>query len=245
MNNKNKKQITKTDKSALLAKLKKGNANITKLPSKKSKIIEAVTKVEKTKLLFSLDATASREDAWNIAKEITGQMYENIPENLSIGLAYHSAGKLQEITAFSDKDLIFKQKLNALRCQAGGTALLEILETAIEIKNLKAIVYIGDCFEENPELAIKIATKLKLRNTRLFIFHDKSSADDYDQTDANEIFPKIAKITGGAVLPFDTNSPQVIAQLLQAITVLAAKGIKALKASKNPQAQKLLMAVKE
>jgi len=240
-----KNQITKANKAKLLAKIKQGKAEIKAKTTKKDKLIKAAKKIEEAKLLFSLDATASRQEAWNIAKEITGEMFAEIPENLKIALAYHSAGKLQQITSFSNKDLIFKKELNSITCKAGGTALLEILDEAIKIKSLKAIIYIGDCFEENQEYAEFLAKQLRIRQTRIFVFHDKSSESEYSHKKANETFDKITELTGGAVFPFDENSPDILAELLKAITILASQGIKALQGNPSPQAQRLLQAVRE
>ena len=72
-------------------------------------------------------------------------------------------------------------KVHAVRCVAGGTALNEILERATSTVTLKALIYIGDCFEEDANDALKLAKQLKLRGVRCFLFHDRSSmAQRYD-----------------------------------------------------------------
>lgn len=75
------------------------------------------------------------------------------------------------------------------------------------------------------------------------MFHDTSSeSQGYDVATAQEVFGRIAQITGGALLPFDENSPQIVKQLLEAITFYASLGIKALeqKAKYLPAARLLL-----
>ena len=68
-----------------------------------------------------------------------------------------------------------------------------------------------------------------MKGVRCFIFHDSSSqAQGYDPKSALATFEKITWITGGATLPFDDTSPDLVRELLAAIAVYAAQGIKAL-----------------
>lgn len=183
---------------------------------------------ERPRLLFAMNATASREVCCNIAEEITGAMFE-VPRELNVALAYHSGGQLQEMIPFSAEARAFLDKVQAVRC-AGRTALNEILDKAAQAPKLKALNYVGDCFEEDPQEAVEIAQQLKLKGVRCFIFHDSSSqAQGYDPKAALITFEQIARITGGAILPFNENSPDLVRELLAAIAVYAAQGIKALK----------------
>ena len=190
-----------------------------------------------------MDATASREAAWNVAKEITGAMFEAVPGVLEVALAWHSGGRLQQLTLFSPDTKSFLEKVHAVRCVAGGTALNEVLESATSTSRLKALIYIGDCFEEDTNEALELAKQLKLRGVRCFLFHDRSSiAQGYDVDTACKVFGEIAKITGGALLPFDETAPELVKQLLEAIAYYAAQGMKALQAkSKTLPAARLLL----
>jgi len=151
---------------------------------KQEMLTRAIAHTERPRLLFAMDATASREACWNVAKEITGAMFEAVPGELDVALAYHSGGRLQEMTPFSSEARAFLDKVQAVRCSAGRTALNEILDKAAQTPKLKALIYTGDCF---------------------------------------------AQITGGAILPFDESSPNLVKELLSAIALYAAQGIKALK----------------
>ncbi len=233
-------------KAAFLAKEKKGKATVARSQAKTDVLAKALKRDRVPRLLFSMDATASREEAWNIAKEITGAMFEAIPGKLDVGLAYHSGGFLQEITPFTSKEAGFKRKLQSVSCRAGGTAFNPILDKAVNIPHLKAIIYIGDCFEENEDYAYFLANQLRLKGIRLFIFHDTSSEKQgYDINTAREVFHELARRSKGAVFPFDVNSPEVVKALLEAISIYAGRGIKALKASKSKSASLLLAAMEE
>ncbi len=75
-----------------------------------------------------MDATASHESAWNVAKEITDAMFKAVPGALDVALAYHGGGRLQEVTPFSSDTKAFLDKVHTVCCQAGITALNDILD---------------------------------------------------------------------------------------------------------------------
>lgn len=166
--------------------------------SKQETLSKALTHDERPRLLFSMDATASREAAWNVAKEITEAMFIAVPDTLDFALAYHGGGHLQELTPFSPDAKAFLDKVHTVQCKAGVTALNDILDRASDISKLKALIYIGDCFEENASEAVELAQQLKLKGVRCFIFHDTSSGSQgYDVDTAHKVFQQIAQIAGG------------------------------------------------
>ncbi|WP_373528943.1 hypothetical protein [Nostoc sp.] len=219
--------VKRDSRSGFLDKVRSSKA-ISAAPKQKM-LKRAIAHTERPRLLFAMDATASREACWNIAKEITGAMFEAVPGELDVALAYHSGGRLQEMTPFSSEARAFLDKVQAVRCSAGRTALNEILDKAAQAPRIRAIIYIGDCFEEDPTEAVELAQQLKLKGVRCFIFHDTSSqAQGYDTKAARKAFEQIAQVTGGAILPFDETSPNLVRELLSAIALYAAQGIKAL-----------------
>lgn len=235
----------KQERTSFLDKVRSSSA--ISATSKQETLVKALTQKSRPRLLFSMDATASREAAWNVAKEITDAMFNAVPNALDVALAYHGGGRLQELTPFSPDAKAFLDKLHTVQCKAGVTALNDILDKANDISKLKALIYIGDCFEENLALAVELAQQLKLKGVRCFMFHDTSSGSQgYDVATAHEVFGQIAQITGGALLPFDENSPELVKQLLEAIAVYASLGIKALeqKTKYLPAARLLLEQMK-
>jgi hypothetical protein len=203
-------------------------------PKDTSKIAVALQKTPK--LLFSMDATASRQPTWDVAQEITFSMFDVIPGGLKIALAHHCGGRLQPVTEFRDDPKYFKDQIAAVRCVAGNTALCEVLDTACDIPSMTALIYIGDCFEENLDSAIHHAQKLKAKGVRCFMFQEGN-----DPT-AHEAFNAIAEITGGAVFPFAMDSLVVAREKLEAIAAYAAGGMKLLqeKRASLPGASELI-----
>lgn len=217
----------KRDHSSFLDKVRSSKA--ISATAKQEILAKAIAVTQRPRLLFAMDATASREASWNVAKEITGAMFEAVPGELDVALAYHSGGRLREMTPFSSEARAFLDKVQSVHCFAGRTALNEILDKASITPGLKALIYIGDCFEEDPREAVELAQQLKLKGVRCFIFHDTSSQEQgYDTEAARTAFDEIARITGGALLPFDETSPDLVRELLAAIAIYAAGGMKAL-----------------
>lgn len=195
----------KSARASFLDKVRQSQA-ISATP-KQETLAKALANESRPRLLFAMDATASREASWEIAKQITGAMFKAVPGALDVALAYHSGGRLQEVTPFSPDAKVFLNKVHLVSCSSGMTALNELLDKATQITRLKALVYIGDCFEENPDAAVELAQQLKLKGVRCFMFHDTSSQNQgYDTEAARTVFEQIAQITGGALLPFDETS---------------------------------------
>jgi hypothetical protein len=71
-------------------------------------------------------------------------------------------------------------------------------------------------------------------NVPAFVFQEGGDAH------AGEIFNETAKITKGAFAKFDASSAKTLSDLLQAVAVFAAGGLKAL-TSQNSEAAKLLL----
>lgn len=246
MTDEKKNSLAKSERSGFLDKVRSSKA--ASATPKQETLAKILANESRPRLLFTMDATASREASWNVAKEITGAMFEAVPGALDVALAYHGGGRLQEITPFSPESKAFLDKVHMVRCTAGKTALNQILAQATQITRLKALIYVGDCFEDSPTDAVELAGQLKLRGVRCFLFHDASSKTlGYDVETARTVFASIAKITGGALLPFDESSPQMVKALLEAISVYAAQGIKALeqKTKSLPAARLLLQQIRQ
>ena len=172
---------------------------------------------ERARLVFAVDATASRSAAWEAAKQLTDILFEAIPGKLDVALAVHGGGRVHTFTAFTDDAGRLRDMAMGIRCRSGDTRLIDILARAVREKP-KVVVYIGDCFEESQREAVSVAEQLKAQGTRVIFLRDGN-----DRTVAR-VFPKLAALTGGAVLPFDLSSLGRLRELLGAVAVLAVGG---------------------
>jgi hypothetical protein len=84
------------------------------------------------------------------------------------------------------------------------------------------MVYVGDCVEEDLDHLGGLAGELGMLNVPVFLFQE-----GFDPG-AERTFREIARLTGGAYCRFDTNSPQQLRDLLNAVAVYAAGGRQAL-----------------
>lgn len=219
-------------KNSFLAKVKSKSK-----PAKKVDLAKVRKAVERApRLLFTMDATGSRSHTWELAQEITLSMFDVMPGELEIALGYHGGGKLKEITPFKTSKEYFKEKVSGVYCDSGWTDLCSILRAATEIKELNALIYIGDAFEESEETAYEIARILAEKKTPCFMFIEGENRA------ATEVFRKIAKITGGALFPFENNSPKDVSDKLAAIAAFAGGGKQLLsKMAKQLPSAKLLL----
>ena len=172
---------------------------------------------ERARLVFAVDATASRSAAWEAAKQLTDILFEAIPGKLDVALAVHGGGRVHTFTAFTNDAGRLRNMAMGIRCRSGDTRLIDILARAVREKP-KVVVYIGDCFEESQREAVSVAEQLKAQGTRVIFLRDGN-----DRT-AARVFPKLAALTGGAVLPFDLSSLGRLRELLGAVAVLAVGG---------------------
>ena len=111
------------------------------------------------------------------------------------------------------------------RLNAGQTHIERVLAHAItetRERKIDALVFVGDCFEEDIDQVGKTAGELGLMGVPAFMFHE--GADPI----AAFAFQQIAKLTNGAYCQFDANSAQVLKDLLSAVAVYAAGGSPAL-----------------
>jgi hypothetical protein len=125
---------------------------------------------------------------------------------------------------FSEADGLLKY-MSAVTCRGGQTQIGRILDFAIAETNrhrINALVFVGDCMEEDVDMLCHKAGKLGLLGVPVFLFHEGG------ERRAAEAFQQIARLTRGAYCPFDASSARQLRDLLGAVAVYAAGGPAAL-----------------
>lgn len=179
------------------------------------------------RLLFALDATASREPTWREASHIQAEMFREAGNlgGLAIQLAYYRG--FAEFSAspwLTDTEALL-HCMNRVRCLGGNTQIAKVLRHALaesRAQKISAVVFVGDCMEEDVDSLCRQAGELGLLGVPIFLFHEG------DDTVAARAFAQMAKLSGGACCRFDAASPQQLRDLLRAVAVFAAGGRKAL-----------------
>ena len=181
----------------------------------------------KGRLLFALDATASREASWEQAARIQHDMFEATRHigNLCIQLAFFRGfGEFKVSGWLTDADEIHRL-MGQVFCMAGETQIEKVLKHARNEAGrdgVRALVYVGDCCEENIDRLGSVAGELGLLGVPAFMFHEG------DDALAQRAFRHIAKLSGGAYARFDAGSAEALTRLLKAVAVFAAGGRRAL-----------------
>ena len=179
------------------------------------------------RLIFALDATASRAHLWDQACHIQGEMFKKTAQlgGLSIQLAYYRGYEEFYASAWHTGADQLLREMTAVQCLGGMTQLTKVLKHAVaetKRKKVQALVFVGDCFEEDPGGAQELAGQLGLLGVPVFMFQEG------DDPLAETVYRQISKLSHGAYCRFDANSAQQLLELLQAVAIFAAGGRQAL-----------------
>lgn len=179
------------------------------------------------RLLFAIDATASRQPTWNKAIDTQAQMFEAAGRlgGLEVQLVYYRGYHEFHATPWVTSSSRLAAQMTTVRCRGGLTQIERLLEHAINEtrrQTLNAVVFVGDCMEENPDRVCHRAGELGLLGVPVFLFQEGRDAA------AEKTFREVARLTRGAWCPFDSNSAEQLRELLAAVAVFATGGREAL-----------------
>jgi hypothetical protein len=179
------------------------------------------------RLIFAMDATASRQPTWDRACHIQGQMFKETEAlgGLEVQLIFYRGFGECKASAWVSRSRDLLRFMTGVFCLAGHTQIRKVLKRAIkETKEAKvgALVFVGDAIEEDIDELGHLAGELGLLGLPCFMFHE--GADPV----ARNAFQQIARLSGGAFCPFDASSAKQLRDLLAAVAVYAAGGRRAL-----------------
>jgi hypothetical protein len=179
------------------------------------------------RLLFGIDATASRQPTWDRACEIQAEMFHQAAAlgGLEIQLAYYRGFHEFAATEWLDRADELTRRMTAVTCLAGRTqigALLDHVIAEARRRRVNAFVFVGDCMEEDAEALYRRAGELAILGLPAFVFHEGG------EPLAAESFQRLARLSGGAYCRFDAGSAKQLRELLRAVAVFAAGGRAAL-----------------
>jgi len=179
------------------------------------------------RLLFAMDATASREPTWDHACTIQGEMFvaADTLGGLDVRLAFYRGFDEFKVSRWTSDGRELARLMSSVRCLAGRTQIARMLRYAGEQRResrIDAVVFVGDCCEEDVDQVGHEAGQLGLLGLPVFVFQEGSDRI------ASRLFPQIAKLTRGAYSKFDRNSPDQLRRLLGAVAAYAAGGRDAL-----------------
>jgi hypothetical protein len=179
------------------------------------------------RLLFAMDATASREPTWDHACGIQGEMFvaTDTLGGLDVRLAFYRGFDEFKVSRWTSDGRELARLMGSVRCLAGRTQIGRLLRYAGEQRRdsrIDAVVFVGDCCEEDVDQVGHEAGQLGLLGLPVFVFQEG------EDRIASRLFPQIAKLTRGAYCKFDRTSPDELKRLLGAVAAYAAGGREAL-----------------
>ena len=182
----------------------------------------------KGRLIFAVDATMSRQPTWDIASEIQTDMFEVAQSvgGLAVQLVYFRGRGEFEASEWTTTPSALAARMQRVTTRSGFTQLRRVLAHATDEarrNKVGALVYVGDCFEENPDAVANEAASLALLGVPAFLFQEGE-----DPT-AGAMFAEIARLTKGVHAHFNAGAARQLRELLRAAAVYAAGGGLALK----------------
>jgi hypothetical protein len=194
------------------------------------------------RLIFALDATASRQPTWDTVAHLRSQMFATAGAiaNLDVQLLYYRGYNECVASRWISDAKALAVVMSRVTCAAGHTQIGRVLahtrkEHAREKVN--ALIVVSDACEETPHDLYGEAREIG--GVPVFMFLEGS-----DERVAG-IYAEIARITGGASCKFDSGAAQRLADLLKAVAAFVAGGVKALAAQKTEAATLLLTQIKK
>jgi hypothetical protein len=195
------------------------------------------------RLIFGLDATASRQPTWDTACQLQAEMFREAATTggLDVQLVYYRGlGECRSSRWFSSAEQLAKA-MSQIMCTAGQTQIEKILthvQKETKLLRVNALVFVGDALEENPDKLSHDAGELGRLGVPAFMFQEGHDRD------VEQVFRGIARLTHGAYCRFDPGAARQLAELLRAVAVYAAGGMTALAARRDAGAVKLLSQMK-
>ena len=182
---------------------------------------------QRGRLVFAMDATMSRQPTWDRALDIQAEMFAETAKvgGLDVQLVYFRGFGECRASPWVGNPAALARLMTKVDCRGGNTQIgrvLKHLRTELGKGKVGAMVYVGDCMEENIDELCTMAGEIGLLGTPCFMFQEGS-----DPT-AERAFKEIARLTHGAWCRFDTASPRTLRDILKAAAVYAAGGRKAL-----------------
>src|SRR6516165_10714008 len=117
------------------------------------------------RLIFGLDATASRESTWDAGCQLQAEMFREVSgiSSLNIQLLYYRGISECKASRWTSRPDDLLRLMEGIMCRAGKTQLSKVLAHAkkeTQLLKVAALVFVGDAMEENPDTLIPDAGTL-------------------------------------------------------------------------------------
>jgi hypothetical protein len=191
------------------------------------------------RLLFAIDATASRQPTWDTACHLQQEMFRATRDiaSLAVQLCYYRGFRDFYATPWLTDSNQLARLMGRVQCEGGYTQIARLLRHAqAEHRKVpvRAAVFIGDAMEESADTLCNMAGECGLMRLPLFLFQEGA------EPVVEQTFRTMARLSGGAWARFDAGSAATLAGLLGAVASYAAGGRAALEGCTGEGARLLL-----
>ncbi len=218
-----------------------GSTEVQRFLQKSRAISEVVSR--QPRLMFAIDATASRQPTWDTACHLQREMFDaaNRHASLSVQLCYYRGFNRFHASRWVSDSAALGREMTRVQCEGGHTQIARLLRHALaehRSRQVRALVFIGDAMEENGEELCRLAGECGMRGLPLFLFQEG------DLPEVTRTFGRMARLSGGAHASFNAGSPGTLAALLGAVASYASGGRQALEKTGGEGAKLLLHQLK-
>jgi hypothetical protein len=178
------------------------------------------------RLIFALDATASRQPAWDQACQLQADMFRAAigVGGLEMQLVYYRGPNGEcKASGWTTDSKRLALVMSRITCEGGYTQIEKVLRHTRhenEKSKIAALCFVGDAMEEKPDALCGAAGLL--RDVPVFMFQEG------DDAQVEKTFREIARLTRGAYAKFDPGAADQLRDLLKAVATFATGGIQAL-----------------
>ncbi|MEX2166325.1 MAG: VWA domain-containing protein [Methyloceanibacter sp.] len=219
------KAPAKTETSGEIARAKSSRAELDAFLDRVQSLTPATS--GRGRLIFAMDATMSRQPSWDMALELQADMFRAVKQvgGLDVQLIYFRGYDECQVSKWVGDPDALARLMRQVACQGGYTQIRKVLNHARrenEQTKVNALIYVGDCMEEDVDQLSQLAGELGLIGVPVFVFQEGR------EPRAERVFREIARLSRGAYCHFDAGSARQLRELLAAVAVYATGGRKAL-----------------
>jgi hypothetical protein len=185
------------------------------------------TTLGRGRLVFAMDATMSRQPTWDMALGLQADMFDVVREigGLDVQLVFFRGSGECRASRWVTDPAALARLMTTVECRGGYTQIGKVLShvrSESGRERVSALVYVGDCMEEQIDDLCGRAGELALIGVPVFLFQEGNDRA------AARAFKEMARLTRGAYCRFDQGSADQLRELLKAVAVYAAGGHQAL-----------------
>jgi hypothetical protein len=222
-------------------------------PSPRVAALLEKTRLSCGRLIFALDATASREPAWDLAAQLQAAMFQEAAKvgGLEVQLVWYRGPDECSHTAWTTDTAELAAQMSRIKCASGATKIARVLEhirAEHQREKVAAAIFISDAVEEPPSELYSAAANLGVpvflfqEGDGLVMYFDQRGefVQEHPRATVEQVFREIARLSNGAYARFDAGAAAKLGELLAAVAAFAVGGTKALANQQTDSARKLL-----